>query len=76
MVVYNSLAWAETYYIRVPIPISEVDVLDASFSTVSSQVVETDENDVLDNNQNVFTVVFRAEVAPLGYSVLYPNFVI
>jgi len=66
VVVYNSLAWDNYEWIYLPVPISNVQVVDSAGTTVLSQL-----NVDLSGSTPKYTLIFQAVLAPLGYSTYF-----
>ncbi|KAH3755937.1 lysosomal alphamannosidase [Pelomyxa schiedti] len=71
VVLYNTLSWSRTEYVRFPVPSSVVQVLDSSLQSVSAQVFLTEPSDVLTDDSNKYTVVFKVTVPPMGYATYF-----
>ncbi|XP_020576421.1 alpha-mannosidase-like [Phalaenopsis equestris] len=84
MVVYNSLGWNRTEYIRVPVDDNQIVVRDANGNFVETQVIEMDNTTKEIRNFYVkaylgeqpkdspkFWLVFKVLVPPLGWNTYY-----
>ncbi|CAI5537097.1 unnamed protein product [Closterium sp. Naga37s-1] len=88
VVAFNSLAWARTEVIRIPVSAPSVIVTDSTHQPIPSQLIpELLPRPVIrafyaaahagasvppvEQQQGVMSVVFRAEVPPLGYSTFF-----
>jgi len=63
VVLYNHLGWARTEYIKLPVFISNVQVLDNQGLPVASQVYQ--------NFDESFNLIFQAELSPFGFNTYF-----
>ena len=74
--VYNPVAWERKEVVRIPIATQDAAVVDGDGAAVVSQTlpISSETQRLRGNSKEIYTLVFQADLPPVGYSTYYVSF--